>query len=151
MTEPVRSESKVLELGPGNGAITRFIADKLADTNQLTMIEIEPDLAGLCQSKYPPAKVILGDVEDVLNKNKETFDFILSGVPFAIMAKDKRQRVFKLVNDRLKPNGQFIMFQYSLTTLNELREIFAAVDIKFTPWNIPPAVAYFCHKKSPTV
>ncbi len=150
MTDDLRPKSKILELGPGNGAITGFAVQKIASPTQLTLIEIEPDLAHECRNKFPGVKVVCDDVENVLQKDNEHYDFILSGVPFAVMNIEKRKQIFNLINNRLKPNGVFIMFQYSLTTLNELRDIFDKVDTKFTPWNIPPAVVYFCHKKSPT-
>jgi len=148
MTSGIKPEHKVLELGPGNGAITGFAVEKLACPTQLTLIEVEPALAEVCRKKFPGVLIKCNDVQDSLQNDPDRYDMILSGIPFAIMRPEKRKRVFKLVHDHLKDDGVFIMFQYSTTTLDELKNIFNKVKVEFTPWNIPPAFVYFCHKKS---
>lgn len=52
---------KIVEIGPGLGALTK----ELADAKDLTLIEIEPEFCRELQAKYPHAKIINKDVRTV--------------------------------------------------------------------------------------
>jgi len=146
MAQDIRPGMKVLELGPGNGAITEHILKKLKDPARLSLVEYDRDMADMCRDKFPGTTVYQDDAEKLLSQDSAYYDAIVSGIPFAAMDKAKRQRVFNHVRDRLNNGGTFIMFQYSLTTLGELKTIFRKVKIGFTPLNIPPAFVFFCKK-----
>lgn len=144
MTRGIAPHARVLELGSGSGAITAHILKKLRAPAQLTMVEADAEFADMCARRFPGAAVHNADAEDVLRSETATFDAVLSGIPFAAMDRGKRLRIFRLVRDRLAPGGAFVMFQYSLTTRGELRDVFGAVETYFTPWNLPPAFVYVC-------
>ncbi len=146
MTRGIRPGMKVLELGPGSGAITGHILKKLKDAAGLSLVEYDPDMAALCRKRFPGVTVHQGDAEKLLMQDTGYYDAIISGIPFAAMDKAKRQRVFGHVRDRLTNGGTFVMFQYSVTTLNELKSVFREVKTGFTPLNIPPAFVFFCKK-----
>lgn len=142
MTSDISSNAKVLELGPGNGAITAQFISTLKSPAQLTLIELDPELATICRSRFTGATVVTGDIEKILSEDQQTYDVIVSGIPFAALPKAKRLALFQLISKRLNLGGTFVMFQYSLTSRTELRNIFSSVHIRFTPWNIPPAFVY---------
>lgn len=142
MTGSIPSDARVLELGPGSGAITTYILQKISAPSRLTLLESDEELARQCQTKFPGITMWNADVEDALMAHTDTFDVILSGIPFAVMEKEKRLRVFQLIKERLSAGGQFIMFQYSISTRDELASIFGTVTTKFTPWNVPPAFVF---------
>lgn len=142
MTQDIPSQAKVLELGPGDGAITAHLYTRLQTPTQLTLIELDPELATVCRARFPHATTITGDIENILMNDTQTYDVIVSGIPFAALPKAKRVALFQLISKRLNLGGRFVMFQYSLTSKTELREIFSSVDIRFTPLNIPPAFVY---------
>ncbi len=142
MTWDISSNAKVLEAGPGDGAITRHFFSRLKSPTQLTQIELDADLANICRSRFSGAKIINGDIDKILTDDQQTYDVIVSGIPFAALPKEKRLALFQLISKRLNLGGTFVMFQYSLTSRTELREIFSNVDIRFTPLNIPPAFVY---------
>ncbi|MBI5654916.1 methyltransferase domain-containing protein [Candidatus Uhrbacteria bacterium] len=146
MTRDIPTHARVLELGPGEGAITQQILKKLSSPSQLELIEFDRDLGQICRTKFPGVAVHHGDVEDFLRDNDKRYDFIVSGIPFAAMDKAKRQRVFNLIRDHLADDGSYVMFQYSVTTLGELKKIFRDVDTGFTPLNVPPAFVFTCKK-----
>lgn len=146
MTHDLRSGMRVLELGPGSGAITEHILKKLKDPKKLKLIEYDHDLAAMCGQKFPGVTIHCGDAEKLLSQDAGYYDAIISGIPFAAMDKAKRQRIFNHVHDRLNNGGTFVMFQYSVTTLGELKTIFREVKTGFTPLNIPPAFVFFCKK-----
>lgn len=142
MTGDITPDERVLELGPGDGAITEHILRRIAKPAQLTLIESDEELAKTCQKKFPGIHVKHADVEDVLAKETTTYDVIVSGIPFAVMEEKKRKHVFELIKQRLNPKGRFIMFQYSVTTREELSRVFGGIETKFTPWNVPPAFVF---------
>lgn len=142
MTQDIVSNANVLELGPGDGAITQFIFPKLKSPSQLTLIELDAELATICRNRFQGATVITGDIEQLLADKKRTYDVIVSGIPFAALPKEKRLKLFRLIAQRLNLGGTFVMFQYSLTSKTELQHIFSNVETRFTPLNIPPAFVY---------
>lgn len=146
MTEGLASDARVLELGPGDGAITEHILKKLTDASRLTLVESDAELADICSKRFPGAKVVHADVETVLRSDAGMFDAIISGIPFVNMDEHKRNRVFGLIKQRLSPDGHFVMFQYTITTRDELSRIFGHIETRFTPWNVPPAFVFIAKK-----
>jgi 16S rRNA (adenine1518-N6/adenine1519-N6)-dimethyltransferase len=56
----------VIEIGPGNGALTRHIAKRLARGARLVAIEKDPALAETISRAFPEAAVIAGDALETL-------------------------------------------------------------------------------------
>ena len=142
MVSRIPPDAKVLELGPGSGVFTNYILKHLKKSSNLTCIEWEQELAAICKKKFPSVNVINADAEDILSNDQTQYDCIISGIPFAGMSAKKRLRTFCLIKDRLKPGGSFTMFQYSLVSYKELKNIFDNISLNFTLWNIPPAFVF---------
>ncbi len=145
MTRDIKPHARVLELGPGTGAVTSHILSRVP-ASQLTVVERDEDLCVECATRFPNTRICPGDAEELLQNENETYDVIVSGLPFAIMDERKRTRLFRLIVDRLTPTGHFVMFQYSTTTLAELKTIFGSVDVRFTLWNLPPAFVFVARR-----
>jgi phospholipid N-methyltransferase len=143
MAEPIPKGGTVLEIGAGTGSLTHGILERIGDTSRLTSVELDPELANAFHKKFPTVRLLTEDAETIL-KRKASYDAIVSGIPFAIMTPAKRACMFDLIAKRLKPNGQFIAFQYSLSSLQELKDYFKSVRIRFSAFNVPPAVIYIC-------
>ncbi|MEM4336698.1 MAG: rRNA adenine N-6-methyltransferase family protein [Candidatus Woesearchaeota archaeon] len=73
----IKEEDCVVEIGPGNGEITKFIPKC-----NLILIEKDSDLCFSLKKKFPFAKIINGEGVDEL-KNID-FDFLISSVPYSI-------------------------------------------------------------------
>jgi phospholipid N-methyltransferase len=148
MARNIKPDAKVLELGSGSGALTANIIPKLADPKQLTCVELDQELTQICQNKFPDIRIITADIQSVLEQ-ENSYDIIISGIPFAAMEPARRQQIFELIKQRLQPDGKFIMFQYSIYTRRELQQIFGNLKTDFTPWNIPPAFVFTCENIVP--
>ncbi len=144
MTNSIKSSDTVLEMGPGDGAITDLILKKLDSPTRLTLVESDDDFHAICREKFSSCNCIKGDVQKFLTGNPTAYDAIVSGIPFANMPKETRLQAFRLIKNSLHQDGRFIMFQYSLTSLEELKSIFKSVETDLVPLNIPPAFVYTC-------
>ncbi len=147
MTTNLPAYGKILEIGPGIGSITTEILKHISPV-QLELIEMDEELARICQEKFPNVRVYTGDAEKILSAGSVQYDVIISGVPFGAMNSEKRKRFFKIIHEHLAPNGKFILFQYTFVAKDELKKEFGSVHTSFTPWNIPPAFVYTTSKKS---
>jgi len=72
----IDEKSTVVEIGPGNGEVTRFIPKC-----NLTLIEKDGELAEKLKQKFN-AKIVVGD--GVSELRKRDFDFLISSVPYSI-------------------------------------------------------------------
>lgn len=143
MAGPAKADGTVLEMGAGTGSITQGILEHIANPSQLTSVEIDPELAAEFRKNFPQVNLIVGDAEETLRQGAG-WDAIISGVPFTVMEPTKRERMFKLIMERLKPKGVFVAIQYSLSSKKELEQRFEDVQILFSPFNLPPAFVYVC-------
>src|ERR1700746_3838406 len=55
------SDSPVVELGPGTGAITSALIQHGGDQKRLVLVEYNPGFCALLRDRYPQAQVIQGD------------------------------------------------------------------------------------------
>lgn len=147
MAAHVDPGAEVLEIGPGDGAITTALLERISDPSRLRLVEIDPDLAAICRRKFPHCAVYTKDAEAFLAMETNSFDAIVSGIPFAVMNAEKRKRLFRLIRERLKPEGAFILFQYSPLIQEELQSMFGTVTMTFTPWNLPPAFVFVAKRE----
>lgn len=146
MASPIDPKGIVLEVGAGTGSITQGILERIKDPSRLTSVEIDPKLAVEFKKNFPNVRLEIRDAEDVLRETSDSYDAIVSGVPFTVMKPDKRERMFRLIKERLRPNGVFVAIQYSLSSKKELEQNFRNVDIKMSPVNAPPAFIYVCRE-----
>jgi phospholipid N-methyltransferase len=145
MASPIDPKGTVCELGAGTGSITQGILERIERPDQLTSVEIDPELAMEFKKNFPDVKLLVGDAEEAL-ANGPSYDAIISGVPFTVMNPEKRERMFALVKKKLNPQGVFVAIQYSLSSKKELERNFRSVKIRFSPLNAPPAFLYICRK-----
>ena len=76
-------QDKVLEIGPGMGAITIPL---LSELNHISVIEIDPDMINYLQKKIPESKIIFinRDVLSINNKELEVYERIIGNLPYYI-------------------------------------------------------------------
>ncbi len=142
----------LVELGPGNGAITKFILDRLPKNATLICFEINDNFYNqLLKIKNPNLIVVKSSAEKIeeelkkLNFNKA--DHIISSLPLTIIPDLVTDEILKNSFNALSKNGTFIQFQYSLTYFKKLKKVFnKSISLDFEPLNIPPAFVYRCKK-----
>jgi phospholipid N-methyltransferase len=107
-------------------------------------VEINPTFAAVLSKNYPNLHVETRDAAEVLAEHPNTYDSIISTVPFGGFSQERQKRYFELVGKALKPGGVYIMIQYSLMSHKLLKKLFNSVRLTGTWLNIPPAFVYVC-------
>ncbi len=138
----------VVEFGVGTGVYTGEILKRLHPEANFLAFEIEPDLASAVTERLrndPRLRVIndsAENVEEYLDGAKA--DYIVSSIPFTTLPAGPRQSILGAARAALKPDGKMLVLQYSTTVLPYLQRLFAPIERRLSPLNIPPAFLFAC-------
>lgn len=116
---------KILEAGPGTGAVTGCIIDRMRHDDELWMVELNPTFAAhlRCAFNDKPAfrdaasrcHLIEGSVAQLGPLSKEgQFDLIISGLPLNNFSSADVKDILQAYAKLLKPGGILSFFQYIL-------------------------------------
>ncbi|WP_435254011.1 class I SAM-dependent methyltransferase [Tenacibaculum sp. A30] len=143
----------VVELGPGNGAITHHILNKIKPNSVLICFEINDVFYQELQKIKHPQLIVLKASAEKIKPELEKLgytkaDYIISSLPLTIIPKEISHAILVKNYNFLATNGAFIQYQYSLTYYKKLKDVFGNnIDLSFEPLNFPPAFIYKCVKK----
>jgi phosphatidylethanolamine/phosphatidyl-N-methylethanolamine N-methyltransferase len=117
-----RAPQKILEAGPGTGAVTGCIIDRLRDQDELWMVELNPTFAAHLRASFKnkPAfrdvasrcHLIEGSVAQLGPLSDGQFDLIISGLPLNNFSSGDVQSILQAYAKLLKPGGVLSFFQY---------------------------------------
>ncbi|WFE30153.1 methyltransferase domain-containing protein [Solwaraspora sp. WMMD791] len=156
---PERGAPVVVELGPGTGAFTGVIQDRLGGRGRHLAVELSPTLADLLADRHPQVEVITGDAAQcrslVTARGVTAADVVVSGLPWVSFPRDLQLAALDSVCDVLTPDGAFTTFAYVLTAQTPparrfrqlLRDRFEEVVMGRTVLaNLPPAFVYHARR-----
>ena len=148
----LRDAKIIIELGPGTGAITKYILkNKPADARLLTL-EINPEFVRELKKKYQGATHFLADfleMKEILKKEGVIkVDAIISGIPFANFSKAEVGRMLDVVSEIMDKDSRFVLFTYVKSKIKTFFSKFDKVSVDFVAANIPPAYVLTLRKKS---
>jgi phosphatidylethanolamine/phosphatidyl-N-methylethanolamine N-methyltransferase len=147
----------VVELGPGTGAFTELILQRLSGHSRFLAVEINRAHAAFLRRRFPRCEVIHDSAENLQNHlHGRQAACIVSGLPWGNMFVQKQNRVLKAILDSLVPGGQFVAFTYAHAVYFPTSRRFHAhlarhfERMESTPivWrNVPPALVFRCWKR----
>lgn len=141
----------IIELGAGEGVITRHILSEMSADSTLTSFEINPrlycEISKIRDNRLQPFMESVLRVSDYISDN--SVDYIMSGIPLANMQISDKMDLMKACNRVLKPSGRYVQFQYSLNDFKLIRRCFVEVELSFVIWNFPPSFVYYGKAKKP--
>jgi phosphatidylethanolamine/phosphatidyl-N-methylethanolamine N-methyltransferase len=141
----------IIELGPGTGAITKEILERMPENCNLWTFEINKDFIGHLEKKYPKARHIHADISDlkkVLEENKVGHvDAIISGIPFASLKNSECDGMMSEIDSVMSEDSRFVLFTYSPMKFKTFFSWFRKVDLSYVPINLPPAHVLTLGKK----
>jgi phospholipid N-methyltransferase len=149
---PFDKVNVMVELGPGTGAFTPFLLDRMKPDAVLILIELNDTFYRelVHKIKDPRAIIVHGSATDLpellQSLNLEKVDCILSSLPLAIFSHELSNRILQASKAVLHQGGHFVQFQYSLQSRKKIFRQFGNLKLSFTPLNFPPAFVYTCTK-----
>ncbi|MGD8376804.1 MAG: methyltransferase domain-containing protein [Acidobacteriota bacterium] len=161
MVEDVAWESvrTAVECGPGTGAFTGAILDRLPDAARLLAVELNPALAARLQERHPEVRVHSGSIaalpEILREHDLGPVDVIVSGLPWAAFSAEEQEVLLSRLISCLAPGGRFLTYAYIQGLLlpsgrrfrRLLHRNFPQVRRSPVVWrNIPPAFVYRCRR-----
>jgi phospholipid N-methyltransferase len=149
----------VVELGPGTGAFTRTIQERLAGRGHHLAVELNPTFATGLTRRHPTIEVVRADAarlgELLVERQLISADVVISGLPWAAFPAGRQRVILDAVVGALGAGGVFTTFAYrhALPTRPARRfhsllvEAFDEVTVGRTVWsNLPPALVYHCRR-----
>jgi len=111
---------RVLEVGPGTGAVTRRIVRHLGPEDRLDLAELNPDFARQLNHSLQtdPALAAVADRTRVLNcaveelPQQACYEVVISGLPLNNFSVAEVERILEVFRGLLAPGGTLSFFEY---------------------------------------
>ena len=155
-----QSARKIVELGPGTGAVTKHILPRLHPDADFFAVEMNPHMAATFHGLFPGVRIITDKAENLRNILSEhdgcRADIIISSLPWANMPSTAQDSTLDAVYESLNDGGCFSTFGYAHGMLLKGARGFRCKLARLFPlpaktsiiWcNLPPAFCYICHKE----
>jgi phospholipid N-methyltransferase len=150
--DPAKANT-VVELGPGNGVITRFILDRLGPQSRLIIFEINPVFVAKIRTTFDdPRMTIIHDSAENIGQHFQALgitevDYFISGIPFVMLPEALTESITQACRHWLREGGRFIQFHYSPLLLRLYHRVFGNLSVEIVALNIPPAIVISCEKR----
>lgn len=151
----VAQAGEVLELGPGTGAFTQFIAEALPPGSRYLGLDLNAGFVTALRLKFPALSFEAAPAQefdfDTILGHDGYFDSIVSGLPWTVFPEPLQIAILDHVLPRLRPGGVFTTFAYTgfhlLPKGRHFRSVLsdrcAVLTTTHTVWrNVPPAFVY---------
>lgn len=151
----------VVELGPGTGAFTQVVVERMADDAVYLGVENNPAMAALFQERFSQLDLAEASVEDLPQilsaRGLGPADCIVSGLPWAIFDDALQRRLMMSLYEAMAHGAHFATFAYlqglilppGLRFRRLLNETFDSVSLSRVVYrNLPPALVYRCVMKT---
>lgn len=149
----------VLELGPGTGAFTSAIVDAMPHDSQYLGIELNETFVQKLRPRFPHLNFAASCAHEFdfgsYLKDREPFDVIISGLPWAAFPPKLQEAILSNVLPALSKRGRFATFAYwgfhHLPSGQRFRSLLhhklPGVETSRVVWaNVPPAFIYVGRK-----
>ncbi len=117
-----RGPRRVLEVGPGTGAVTGHILRELRGGDSFDLVELNAEFCRILEGRYlapfrgrlPQVPVCLfeGAVEDV--ELESGYDFVLCALPFNNFSPTLMRSILRRLIKLTRPGGELCFFEYAL-------------------------------------
>jgi phospholipid N-methyltransferase len=140
----------VVEYGPGVGTLTWEILKRMRPDATLVAIETQPDFVTYLREAFPDPRlrIVHGSAADIgkvfEQLQLDSADCIISGIPYTTLDREVRERILRESWRVLRPNGAFLVYQFTGAVLPYLRQVFGRVHQEYEPRNILPARIFYC-------
>ncbi len=150
----VPSQSKyVVELGAGDGVITRYILDQMSPDGILIAFEINEKLYKALSEINDPRLIAVKESAEKMEEflalhDIDSVDAIVSALPFIVMDKHVTDQILASSNKHLREGGKYIQLNYAKKLVKKYKSVFGNIEIDKIMKNLPPAYVFTCIKMS---
>jgi phosphatidylethanolamine/phosphatidyl-N-methylethanolamine N-methyltransferase len=132
---------RVLELGPGTGAVTEALIERGIAPERIVAIEYDFEFVRLVAQRFPGVHVQQGDAFDFARalKDGDPFAAIVSGLPLLNHPVERRRALIEGALERLKPGAPFVQFSYGTRPPIPAPDGSTVERAAFVFKNLPPA------------
>lgn len=134
----------IVELGAGDGVLTKRILDKMPSDCKLIAFEINDKFIELLNQIDDERLIVAGDTAENLPQYMkrheiEQIDIIYSAIPFSVIPDKTAREIVNISKSCMKNSGEYLQIHYSLIEKKMYSDIFGNVKVYFQPFNFPPA------------
>lgn len=105
-------DSKAYEIGCSTGILTKSIAERNSHKNiQITGIDVEPGMVACAESRYGETPGVHFECADILDKDLEKCDLIISYYTLQFIKPKVRQVIIDKIFNALNWGGAFLLFE----------------------------------------
>ncbi|HFC00521.1 MAG TPA: ribosomal RNA adenine dimethylase, partial [Phaeodactylibacter sp.] len=137
MIKPVDFENAnvIVELGAGDGVITKHILKHMKSDSKLLAFEVNTLFCDQMRSSINDDRLVV--IEDSAEKlgeylakyNLGKADYVISAIPFVAFPEELAKSIINISKDNMKDNALFVQVHYSLLTKKFYQSIFGNVDV----------------------
>ncbi len=147
-----KTANVIVELGAGDGVITKHILKKMKKDAKLLSFEVNAEFCKQLRAINDPRLVVVEDSAEYLERymkenNWSEIDAVISAIPFVALPDELGLMIIGECKRFLKKGGLFIQVHYSLLAKKLYQKVFGNVDVNFAPLNIPPAFVLVSEKR----
>jgi phosphatidylethanolamine/phosphatidyl-N-methylethanolamine N-methyltransferase len=120
VAEPASAERRILEVGPGTGAVTRHIINALHPLDRLDLVELNESFVRQLEHRFQSdsqfqavadrSRILHCAVEEL--PSDSTYDIIVSGLPLNNFSVDMVENILCTLLKLLAPGGTLSFFEY---------------------------------------
>lgn len=156
---PRTGEPVVVELGPGTGAVSAVISERLPEGARHLAVELDPAMVEFLRRTHPGLDVVQGNAADLAKLLAERgigrVDAVICGLPWALFDDATQTELLGEISRVIGDHGAFTTFAYlhgmtlgaARRFRRRLRATFDEVLVSATVWrNLPPAFVYVCRR-----
>ena len=139
----------IVELGAGDGVITKHILEKLPADGKVIAFEVSPELCDDMRALNDPRLIVAQDSAENIRHyldqiGADKADHIVSAIPFAALPEELGKSIVRAAKDTLRPGGCYNQVHYSLKTKSYYEDAFGEVETQRVWANLPPAWVLYC-------
>ncbi len=141
---PTDKDVVVVELGAGDGVITKHLLNRISPKSKVISIELLEDmykkLAQIEDQRLSAIHGTIDNLDQILEEhNIENFDHLVSAVPFMIMDNEYVVSFLSKYKNRINKGGSFTQMHYGFKR-KFYENIFGNAKAHYVAANVPPAL-----------
>ncbi len=139
----------IVELGAGNGPITRKILERISEDSCLIAIELDSKFCDQLRTIQDDRLIVVNDsienIAEILKAhNKQKIDYVVSAIPFILFDRSKAKIMIQTVQKHMKNQSKWLQIHYSKSIIDLYKSLFKEVHTHRIFKNIPPAYVFEC-------